>query len=181
MTSVWSGMSVYYRGAVIAAALGLAATGVWHVLTLLGTPVSRTFWVPLNVAMFPLWLAAIISIMPLRERIAADRWRMWKIVLDGAPTWMCLLALYVGIYAALNWVLATGMVFGRITDKDPSFPRAGSGMLMIFYASGMAMLYAAGARDQAVECPEGHFVFPGQDVCSECGQRPQNKFLSMRQ
>ena len=170
-------MRIYYRLLVWASALGLITSTSWHVLTLFGIPVSRSLWMPFFLAMFGIWFTAIISIMPLKDRIAADRSRFWKTVLEGAPTWMCLAVLYIGIYVVVNWVLTTGGL-SRVTDRDPSFPRVGSAVMMLFYSSAMAMLYAAGARDRATHCPEGHWVFEGQAVCSVCGQSAVQQTLS---
>jgi len=164
-------LSRYYSTLVWASGAGLAAAVVWHVLTLVGVEVSRSLWIPLFTAMFPLWLAAIVSAGPVNDRIVADPHRAWKIVLEGAPTWMRLAPLYLSIYGMVNGVLATGEL-SRMTDRNPNFPRVGSAVIMVFYGTGMAMLYAAGKREHAVRCSEGHFIYPGQDVCPVCGQLP---------
>jgi len=164
-------MSWYYRVLVIAAAAGFIGTATWHVLTLLGVEVPRDVWMPLSVGVFIVWFPAVVATLSVKDRIAADRRNMWKIALEGAPTWLCLAALYIAIYATINFILATGG-FGSVTDKDPAFPRAGSGIDMIFYVTAMALLYAAGVREHAVRCPEGHLIYPGQDFCAVCGQLP---------
>jgi len=77
--------------------------------------------------------------------------------------------IYLAIYAAINWVLATGGL-GRVTSNDEAFPRVGSGITAVFYAIAMAVLYSSGARENAFRCSEGHWIYPGQEKCAMCGQ-----------
>jgi hypothetical protein len=129
----------------------------------------------LFVGVFVVWLPAVITILPLNERIAENRRDTWKIIMEGAPTWMVLLCLYVGIYAFINFFLTTGMITGSVSSTDEHFQRVGSAIAMVFYSAASAIFVAAGARENAVRCPEGHLVFPGQDRCSICGQVPESQ------
>ena len=162
-------MSVYYRSLVWLSGLGLLAAAVWHILTLMGIELSRSLWMPLSIGMFVVWFPAVISALPLNDRIRDAPRDAWKIILGGAPTWMCLTVLYIGIYAIVNWVLTTGGLSG-ITSNDEHFPRVGSGVITLFYATAMAILYSSGARANAISCSEGHLIYPGQQSCPVCGQ-----------
>jgi hypothetical protein len=162
-------LSWYYQTMVWLSGIGLLATAAWHILVLLGVDVPRTAWMPLEIGMFVVWFPAVISALPLNAQIRNARGGTWKILLQGAPTWMYLTALYLGIYAAVNWVLATGDL-SRVTSNDAAFPRVGSGVTMLFYAVAMAILYSSGARENAVQCSEGHWIYPGQAKCPTCGQ-----------
>jgi len=163
-------MSAFYRVLAWASGIGFVAAAAWHVLVLLGSDVPKPQWMPLFLGIFVVWVPAVLSIMPLRDRIASDRWHMWSIVLEGAPTWMFLGVIYIGIYGVVNFLLATGGL-GRITDRDPAFPRAGSGSAMVFYFTAMAILQGAKAREGATRCPEGHLIAVGQSLCTECGRK----------
>ena len=161
-------MNSYYRTLVCLSGLGFLASFAWNVLTLIGIEVPKSLWMPLVVGIFFVWVPAVVSALPLNDRIADDPWHAWKILLEGTPTWMYVAVFYIGIYSLVNWVLATGGL-GRVDSNSPAFPRAGSGITMLFYATAMAILYSSGARANATQCPEGHFIYPGQRFCSVCG------------
>jgi hypothetical protein len=155
--------------------LGFVASTIWHVLTLFGRELPNSLSMLLFLGIFVVWLPAVITPLPLNDRIAENRRNTWKVVMEGAPTWMALVCLYVGIYASINFFLATGNITGSVSSTDEHFQRVGSAIAMVFYSTASAIFVAARARDDAVRCPEGHFVFSGQDRCSICGQVPQSQ------
>lgn len=160
---------------VVISGLGFISSTVWHALTLFGRELPNGLSMTLFVGVFVVWLPAVITILPLNDRIAANRRDSWKIMMEGAPTWMALLCFYVGIYASINFFLTTGKITGSVSSTDEHFQRVGSAIAMVFYSTASAIFVASGARDNAVRCPEGHFVFSGQDRCSICGQVPESQ------
>jgi len=176
----FTSMSASWRILVILPGLGLVGSTVWNLLTLLNHELSKSLWMTLTIGIFPLWFIAILTTFPLRDRIRDEPKKMWSIVLEAAPTWMCLLPLYIGVYAWVNFFLTTGQLFGSISSPDEHFQRAASGIDMVFYAAAMAMLYSAGARDNAIRCPEGHIIYPGQKTCPVCGQPPSRSEPALR-
>ncbi len=148
----------------------LLASIACHVVVLLGYQVDPAVSVTLTIGIFVVWFPAVIAALPAdRQRRDAGSRQVWKYLLAGAPMWMAVVAFAAMGYAVVNWILATGMLTGSISDKDPAFPRVMSGHAIAFYAAGMAMLYAAANRADPPRCFNGHRLATGQQRCDVCG------------
>jgi hypothetical protein len=166
-------MSRSIRLLVRVSGIGCLLSAASHIATLTDRSISNDVWGTLILAGFFVWGAALVAASPLNERIIQDPRRMWKILLECAPRWMRAFVICVWTYAAVNWVLATGTV-GPISSGDPHFARVGSGVMLGFYATAMAILYSAGAGARAPRCPEGHVIRDERQICPICGNPPEN-------
>ncbi len=163
-------MARFNQLASVLSGLALLTSIIWHALILGGREFPAGLSTTLFLGIFAAWVPAILAILPLREEISQRRGlQFYNLVFDGAPLWMYMSAVLLLAYAFLNFVLATGMLTGSVSNHDPRFPRVASGVAMALYATAMTILRAAAIRVGPRHCHNGHRVPQGRDTCSICG------------
>ena len=161
------------------AVVGLFLSIVVHVSGLLGlaSPLGQSTWT-LHVAIFVVWLPAVIASQPLAKGFKQKD--LWKAVLRGCPPWMRHVTFGFLGYAIINFILFVAFDVrgpkGRSPggETPPSVFAGFSGHWMAFYSMAFAILYsAAHVREHgtAGKCPNGHPVAPSASYCEDCGAK----------
>src|SRR5262249_25867443 len=155
---------------IVAGALGLIASIVVHLSTVIGVPnpLGRAAWA-LHAGVFVVWFPAVlVGIRLSRDFKNKD---LWRAALRGCPPWLTYAAGAFFVYALINFALfMLTSVHGKPTESQEL--RGFSGHWMAFYAVGIAMLYSstrAEEFDRSRRCYNGHVVSPLARFCEECG------------
>jgi hypothetical protein len=151
------------------AGAGLLSSFAWHLASLAGDPVLDTAGLVLCYAIVLVGVPTIVSLLPFRA--AWKGYAGWRLALEGAPPWMKRVVLFTGVYAVLNFFMATGRLAGSVTNQSPGFGRVASGGLMYMYSAFLAFLYAAYSRENvgAVwQCANGHRFDDPALECPKC-------------
>ena len=155
---------VFFMGASI---VGLVMSLCVHILALMGRSMPAAFWA-LHAGIFVVWFPAVLVAI---RRAGKKRGRdLWKVVLNGAPTWMRYVLYALFAYPFLGTVLFAANGSGNNSGmENPAEWRGFSQVWMVFYFSAFAILYAA-LKDARPHCVNGHVVSPDTVSCPRCGQ-----------
>ncbi len=165
-------MARFNQFVAILSGFGLLASVVWHGLILAGQQLPQDLSWGFIFGMFAVWIPVVMAILPLRAQLSEARGMgFYNVVFVGAPLWMRVSARILLGYVVVNFVLATGMIMGSVSNRDPAFQRVTSGFAMAVYAIAMTVLRATVVRDGQPHCYNGHRVPEGQHTCPVCGAR----------
>ena len=151
------------------ALLGLVASAIVHLTTLLGMAPLRYAWV-LHVGVFVVWLPAVV--IAYKQTAEFRQKDFWKAALRGCPPWASRGLNVLFGYAMLNFVLFSLSEGKGEGDKAIAEFRGFSGHWMAFYGAAAAILYSATkaeALDRTRRCLQGHPVSPVARFCDQCG------------
>jgi hypothetical protein len=174
----------WFLGALIVyASIGLALSLAVHVASFFFEPPGgNALFIALHVGIFPLWLPIVFVANALAGKsfFSPASLADWRVILQGAPSWMRVMAYGFFVYALANF--AVFFIFTAILRRGaskysgapPAFLWHGfSGHWMAFYSAGLAIAtvaYLRGPGNLARKCPNGHRVSPADRYCATCGR-----------
>ena len=158
------------------AVVGLLLSIIVHVAGLLGlpSPLGQSTWT-LHVAIFVVWLPAVIASQPLAK--GCKQKDLWKAVPRGCPRWMRHGTFGFFGYDIINFILFVAFDVRAPKGRGPGGetpPSVFAGHWMAFYSMAFAILYSAAhvrEHDTARRCPNGHPVAPSASYCEDCGAK----------
>ncbi len=148
------------------AILGLAASVIVHVSSLLGLPqpFGPAAW-GLHGGIFVVWLPTVLFAQRLSR--GAKQADFWRATFRGCPPWVRRAAYGLFAYTFVNFFV--GIALGPDSESDQF--RIFSGHWMLFYFVAAATLHSASQLGSLMPraCPNGHEVSPFAKFCEACG------------
>lgn len=175
-------MKYLVKPVLLLSAVGLLLSVLAHITALLGIDLHSAYAAfVLQVGIYPVWLSSMLLGENMRCGRPFFRWGFgrrlsWKQVCSGCPVWMRYAWYGLLGYAVLSFMLYARDLKAGADDTSPSlaYVRGFSGHWMVFYYAAFAIAYSAFKRPELLRptlCDLGHDNWPGDEFCSECGQR----------